>query len=355
MDKQHAHSRRALIVTALPVEYAGVRHDLSDIQEEELPHGMVAEVGALRGSATSWSVWLIEAGMGNENAALETDRAVAHLRPEVVMFVGIAGGRKDVEIGDVVVASKVYGYESGKDEDTFRPRPDAPEPTYRILQRARAVARQGAWRERLHLPDGQCSPAVRIKPIAAGEKVVGSRKSAVARLLEEHYNDTAAVDMEGHGFHRAMHARAGVEALVIRGVSDLFDNKAVTDAAGGQQLAVRNATAFALEVLSQFEPQNPSSLVPANSAEQDFWERLRIVAADLYDRGPEQEGIWERAGGELKRIRTNQPASGAWFEAIKLLRQGSGKDLSVQSLLHEMEHDFPESPEIQSLLRFIND
>lgn len=355
MGKQQAPSRRALIVTALPVEYAGVRHHLCDIQEEELPHGMVAEVGAFRGAVTSWSVWLIEAGMGNENAALETDRAVAHLCPEVVVFVGIAGGRKDVVIGDVVVASKVYGYESGKDEETFRPRPDAPEPTYRILQRARAVARQGTWRERLHLADGERSPEVRIKPIAAGEKVVGARKSAVARLLDEHYNDTAAVDMEGHGFYRAMHARAGVEAVVIRGVSDLFDDKAAADAAGGQALAVRNAIAFALEILSKFEFKNASSPVPPAHVEQDFWERLRVVAADLYDRGPEQEGIWERAGGELKRIRTAQSATGAWFEAIKLLRQGSGKALSVGSLLREMQHDFPDSPEIQSLLRSISE
>jgi nucleoside phosphorylase len=355
MDREHFPSRRALIVTALPVEYGGVRQHLSDVQEEELPHGMVAEVGVFRGPSTSWSVWLIEAGMGNENAALETDRAVAHLRPEVVMFVGIAGGRKDVEIGDVVVASRVYGYESGKDEDSFRPRPDAPEPTYRILQRARAAARQGAWRERLQLADEQRLPEVRIKPVAAGEKVVGSRKSAVAKLLDEHYNDTAAVDMEGHGFHRAMHARAGVEALVVRGVSDLFDNKAVTDSAGGQPLAVRNAAAFALEVLAKFETQNSSSTVPPDPAEQDLWERLRIVAAELYDRGPEQEGIWERAGGELRRIRTNQSASGAWFEAIKLLRQGSGKALSVRSLLRAMQQDFPDSAEIQSLLRLVSD
>jgi nucleoside phosphorylase len=349
--------RRALIITALSSEYAGVRHHLSNVREEELPHGMVAEVGEFRGPSTSWSVWLIEAGMGNENAALETDRAVAHVRPEVVLFVGIAGGRKDVEIGDVVVASKIYGYESGKDEDTFRPRPDAPEPTYRILQRARAVARQGDWRERLLLGDGQRAPEVRIKPIAAGEKVVGSRKSAVAKLLDEHYNDTAAVDMEGHGFLRAMHARAGSEALVVRGVSDLFDDKAATDAAGGQALAVKNAAAFAIEVLARFEPEPDQSLPstgPLPAHEPDFWEQLRIVAAGLYDRGPEQEGIWERAGGELKRIRINQSASGAWFEAIKLLRQGSGKTLSVQSLLREMQIDFPDSLEIQKLLRTIN-
>jgi nucleoside phosphorylase len=355
MDKQLPTTRRALIITALPLEFAGVRDHLSNVQEEELPHGMVAVVGLLEAPEARWSVWIIEAGMGNENAALETDRAVACLQPEVVMFVGIAGGRKDVEIGDIVVASKVYGYESGKDEETFRPRPDAPEPTYRLLQRARAVAREGTWKRRLHLAEGERCPEVRIKPIAAGEKVVGSRQSAVAQLLDEHYNDTAAVDMEGHGFHRAMHARAGVEALVVRGVSDLFDGKAAADAAGGQPLAVRNAAAFALEVLSRFGPKDQSSPTAPTPPIQDFWELLWAVAADLYDRGPEQEGIWERAGGENKRLRLNQSARSTWYEAIKLLRQGSGETLSARRLLLAMQQDFPHSAEIQNLLRSLDD
>lgn len=192
--------------------------------------------------------------MGNETAAVEADRAVEHVRPEAVLFVGIAGGRKDVEIGDVVVASRVYGYESGKDEaHGLRPRPNAPEPTYRILQRARAVARGATWTGRIQAPEGARVPKAIIKPIAAGEKVIGSQKAAVAQLLDAHYSDTAAVEMEGHGFHRAMHARAGVEALVVRGISDLLDNKAVTDAQGGQEVAVRNAAAFAIEVLCSLQ------------------------------------------------------------------------------------------------------
>jgi hypothetical protein len=79
------------------------------------------------------------------------------------------------------------------------------------------------------------------------------------------------------------------------------------------------------------------------------------VAADLYDRGPEQEGIWERAGGENKRLRLNQSARSTWYEAIKLLRQGSGETLSARRLLLAMQQDFPHSAEIQNLLRSLDD
>lgn len=341
----------ALIVTAIPVEYAEVRRHLRDVREEVLPHGLVTETGELDTPGGVWHVWILEAGMGNENAALETDRAVSTLRPEAVLFVGVAGGRKDVEIGDVVVANKVYGYESGKDEESFRPRPESLEPTYRILQRARAVARSGTWRERLSLTEGDRTPEVRVKPIAAGEKVVGSRVSAVARLLDATYNDTAAVDMEGHGFLRAMHARPGVEALVVRGVSDLFEGKAASDAAGGQLLAVRHAVAFALEVLS-------SSREVINSADTDperlsdtFWTQLWNVASTLYSRGPEEEAIWDRAGGELNRLRLNQSPRGIWYEAIQQLRRGASSKLSLGSLLRAMQHDFPDAEDLKALIR----
>src|SRR6478609_11890215 len=94
---------RAVVLTALPIEYAAVRKRLKDIREE-IHKGTIYEVGRF-GERSRWDVAIVEVGAGNHAVAAEAERAIAHFTPSVVAFVGVAGGIKDVRIGDVVVAS----------------------------------------------------------------------------------------------------------------------------------------------------------------------------------------------------------------------------------------------------------
>jgi nucleoside phosphorylase/tetratricopeptide (TPR) repeat protein len=246
-----AINRQAVILTAIPVEYSAVRFHLSDMKEKIHPKGTVYEIGKfLCPDGTFWSVAITEIGAGNLSAAMETERAVDFFNPSVLIFVGIAGGLKDVSICDVIAATKVYGYESGRAQKTFLPRPSIGECSYLMIQRARAESRKDCWLSRLQQRPKDRTPRILIGPIAAGEKLVASRRSSVARFLRHQYSDAIAVDMEGGGFLQAAYANPRVSALVVRGISDLVDGKAESDMAGYQELAAQAASAFAYEILA---------------------------------------------------------------------------------------------------------
>src|ERR1700722_20248551 len=111
---------RAVIVTAVALELAGICAQLTERRRERHPAGTLYECGRFRPEkGTEWDVVVVEAGPGNTGAALEFERAVSHFNPVVALFVGVAGGLKDVPLGDVVAATKIYSYESGKDRESF--------------------------------------------------------------------------------------------------------------------------------------------------------------------------------------------------------------------------------------------
>jgi 5'-methylthioadenosine/S-adenosylhomocysteine nucleosidase len=231
------------------VEYDAIRAQLTDAEELVHDDGARVERGRIKGA--SWTVAIAELGEGAMNAAALTTQIVGWLRPEVLLFVGVAGGLKDdIEIGDVVVGTKVYAIHGGKQTpDGFHARPEVWHGSHRLVQAARSALRDMSDVVRGHR-----------KPIACGDVVLADDKSALADHIRRHYNDACAIEMEGSGAAHAAHLNGQLDALVIRGISDRANpDKHKADASGSQELAAKQAASVAVAVLRKHRPRGGGS------------------------------------------------------------------------------------------------
>jgi adenosylhomocysteine nucleosidase len=247
-----------VIMTALGVEQAAVLEHLADVRPHRHRSGTIFDVGVVQGHPRH-RVALALTGPGTTAAATLTERANAEFAPSAMVFVGVAGGLRDwLEIGDVVVATKVYSYQGGRSEnDEFLVRPSAWSVAHRLDQEARRLLRGNAWHASLRDGAAAANPVVYFEPIAVGDVVLNSRTSELAHRLRTSYNDAVAVEMEGSGFAHAAHLGDQVHAISVRGISDHADGgKAAADRKGGQQSAARNAAAFAIALITALDPED---------------------------------------------------------------------------------------------------
>lgn len=253
-----------LLLCAIPVEWEAISSHIEDSYEHT-----VGQASCLRGkidlSGRKIDAVLVEVGVGSLDAALNTAAAVSEFEPSLVVFVGVAGGLKDVQLGDVVIASKVHYYEAGKEDDGgFHPRPDSPPAPLRIADTARAVAR---FAKDLDFD-------IVVAPIAAGEKVIASSDSIAASTIRSAYGDAKAVEMEGAGFFGAMRRHPSVDFVLIRGISDLLDGKGKSDSDGWQPTASGHATTVAIQFVERYFQGDTWEVASTSAVEEEVREAI---------------------------------------------------------------------------------
>lgn len=237
-DPVNTPACKVLVITALDSEATPVLERLEQRTMEKVGEFYLSK-GRLPSANGVADVYVFQTNVGNTASALKTKALIDIVRPQVAVFCGIAGGRKDAKIGSVVVANMVYHYESGKEADSgFQPRPRL----VGLAPSAESLASAFMAIVRLEKLEYE----VFFKPIACGEKVLGSTKGPSATVVSTTYGDALAVEMEGFGFLSAMRD-ADIPAVLVRGVSDLLDNKEMEE---NHVLAASNAADLAIRLIT---------------------------------------------------------------------------------------------------------
>jgi nucleoside phosphorylase len=253
---------RVAILTAKEIEFDAIRRQLiEERREDNTFDGTVYRIAKIRQQLNGdtpdpkWDVAIYRTGRGQQPTTYGTQVLIQHFRPDIVLYVGVAGGdptHADLSVGDVVVGKVVRYYErTSQKENEFTFKDQTFEPNRALVSAAEYEADDSGWLERI---DGdRRNTQVFVEEIASGEKIQKSSRSELWKAIKEKYPDIIAVETEGHGFHYAV-AQSSGRGLMIRSISDLLDNKDSDNGEGGtdderQLLASKHAAAFAINLI----------------------------------------------------------------------------------------------------------
>jgi nucleoside phosphorylase len=220
-----------LVITDLSIIYEAFQACLTDIEKINSPWGAVSTKGLFLTENYSWDIVMVQVDSGNGSGILDIDRAVSSLSPKVVLSLGLAGGVKDVRIGDVVIATKVYGS------------PDIQIPTNFLLLKAQAIAQKDRWLRWVKPAVSQPVPYVVAAPMAN----IYASDTPTLDLLRRRFNDVVAIDSTRYSLVQNSYA-----SLTIRGICDEFFAPKESKA---QKRVAQYVSAFVCELLTNLEPE----------------------------------------------------------------------------------------------------
>jgi nucleoside phosphorylase len=269
--------RRALIVTALPLEMKAVLSCLKPLGSCLGKDGNVFEFGQFSGAGHEWLVIVGESGAGNHaSQSIVTTAVLQFGRFELLLMIGVAASRKPVDapIGSVVASNHVYlasvgKYENGEFYARAREFPVDP----RLVGLSKKIIRDEHWHERLKPPYGGVKPdhsdypkpfppAALVAPVVSVESVSADQKSVLERQITHAYQDAIALEMEGYGVLFAAQIDQ-VPTIVIRGISDVREGKDARLDRIHQPIAAAHGAAFAFELLDLWGQNYPAVKAPS--------------------------------------------------------------------------------------------
>lgn len=335
-----------VVQTALVLEEQAVLSKLSDVKDYIHPvTKTLYKVGNYISDSRNLQIVVGRTNQTNINAAIETERIIQHFTPEYIFFVGVAGGLKDVRIGDIVIGSDVYGYEKGKANLGLLPRPQFGFSSYELEQQATNFSISEEWQKQSGLLVNNKFHSKILTytgTIASGEKVVGATSAELYKFLKLNCSHALAVETEGLGFLEACRPYPLIKSLLVRGISDLVEGKENADHAGSQPYASKNVTEFLFGLIDFIGIKQQVIILSVR-------QKLSEITPKLYPTGLRENGIWLRSGGDLSVVNLYANGKTQWIEALKLIENGGGGNIDFASLIREIKNDFPKNESLKNI------
>lgn len=335
-----------VVLTALSLEQNAVVEKLSGVTDYEHPDSKtIYKIGFYSSNGGSLKIIVGRTNQTNVNAAIETERVIQQFAPTYLFFLGVAGGLKDVKVGDIVVGTDVIGYERGKIKGEFLLRPQFGFSSYELEQKSVSFAQSPEWGQKsVNLVDNKFHEAIQViaGTIASGEKVIGSVDASLYFFLKKHCSHALAVEMEGLGFLEACRPYPHIKSLIVRGISDLVDDKEKSDAENSQYYASKNASEFLFGMIDFIG-------IKQIAKEPSIRQSLSEIVTKLYPSGLKDNEIWQRAGGNLSVLNLNTSGKAQWINALLVLENGGGGEIDFNSLIGEMLKDFKNNESLKQL------
>lgn len=240
-----------LIFTPMDLEFRAVVRHLEGERETIFEDDMAYEKGHFKGKHRQYTVVVCETGMKNVTTALAVERAIQRFKPDICFLIGVAGGLKDVKVGDVIVATSAYEAESGKEvaNDQFLPRTSEYVFSRKLRAFAQAISRTDTWKNRT--TDKAPKANIVLGPIAGGEKVIAAAETIGFKRLQQFLSHVKAIEMEAVGFGSAIQPYSNLHAITIRGISDMCEGKNEADDRDWQPVVADRAAAVGFELLGE--------------------------------------------------------------------------------------------------------
>ena len=284
--------------------------------------------------------------LGRQGSTITSLKSIEEVSPKAVILIGIAFGfdRKKLRLGDVIVAESIISYELqrvGNDVAVHR----GTEIQCGIVLANRFRELRSDW----STPGSDRPVHVQQGQMLSGEKLVDNKK--FRDDLKSAFPLAIAGEMEGAGAYAAA-GEAKLEMILVKSLCDWADGHKDDRA---QPFAAFTAISLVKHVLSKRDvlneisaSSNSNRLVaidetkpkPDDLSTFNPWKTMRQVAPELYEMGPTDKNIWQRAGGDLSRIVLSGDGRTNWDMAIRAIEKGGG-GTTLQQLVLVMREDYP--------------